>query len=136
MKQWYKVIDVAKCHDCNNCFMADKDEFVGNDWPGYTDAQPRHGHRWVDILRRERGQYARNDVAYLPVPCQHCENPPCVPASDGAFYKREDGIVLIDLEKAKGTQGRHGLVPLRRHLVERRARHAAEVHLLRAPDRR
>ena len=70
MKQWYKVIDVAKCHDCNNCFMADKDEFVGNDWPGYTHAQPRHGHRWVDILRRERGQYARNDVAYLPVPCQ------------------------------------------------------------------
>ena len=81
MKQWYKVIDVARCHDCNNCFMADKDEFVGNDWPGYTYAQPRHGHRWVDILRRERGQYARNDVAYLPVPCQQCEDPPCVPAS-------------------------------------------------------
>ena len=72
MKQWYKVIDVARCHDCNNCFMADKDEFVDNDWPGYTAAQPRHGHRWVDILRRERGQYARNDVAYLPMPCQHC----------------------------------------------------------------
>ena len=85
MKQWYKVIDVAKCHDCNNCFMADKDEFVGNDWPGYTAAQPRHGHRWMDILRRERGQYARNDVAYLPVPCQHCENAPCVEASNGAI---------------------------------------------------
>ena len=104
MKQWYKVIDVAKCHDCNNCFMADKDEFVGNDWPGYTAAQPRHGHRWVDILRRERGQYARNDVAYLPVPCQHCENAPCVEASDGAIYKRDDGIVMIDLEKAKGNK--------------------------------
>ena len=85
MKQWYKVIDVARCHDCNNCFMADKDEFVGNDWPGYTHAQPRHGHRWVDILRRERGQYARNDVAYLPVPCQQCENPPCV---DGVGRRR------------------------------------------------
>ena len=85
VKQWYKVIDVARCHDCNNCFMADKDEFVGNDWPGYTAAQPRHGHRWVDILRRERGQYARNDVAYLPVPCQHCENAPCIEASDGAI---------------------------------------------------
>ncbi len=22
MKQWYMVIDVAMCHDCNNCFMA------------------------------------------------------------------------------------------------------------------
>ena len=101
MKRWYKVIDVALCHDCNNCFMADKDEFVGNDWPGYAAAQPRHGHRWVDILRRERGQYARNDVAYLPVPCAHCQNPPCVTA-DGAVYAREDGIVIIDPVKAKG----------------------------------
>ncbi len=104
MKQWYKVIDVAKCHDCNNCFMADKDEFVGNDWPGYTAAQPRHGHRWVDILRRERGTYARNDVAYLPMPCQHCADAPCVKASDGAIYYRPDGIVMIDMEKAKGKK--------------------------------
>jgi len=104
VKQWYKVIDVARCHDCNNCFMADKDEFVGNDWPGYTAAQPRHGHRWVDILRRERGQYARNDVAYLPVPCQHCENAPCIEASNGAITRRDDGIVMIDMVKAKGNK--------------------------------
>ena len=104
MKQWYKVIDVAKCHDCNNCFMADKDEFVGNDWPGYTAAQPLHGHRWVDILRRERGQYARNDVAYLPVPCQHCQNAPCIDAGGGAVVRRPDGIVMIDMEKARGNK--------------------------------
>ena len=104
MKRWYKVIDVAKCHDCNNCFMADKDEFVGNDWPGYTGPQPRHGHRWVDILRRERGQYSRNDVAYLPVPCQHCQEAPCVEASDGAISYRDDGIVMIDPKKAKGRK--------------------------------
>lgn len=104
MKQWYKVIDVALCHDCNNCFMADKDEFVGNDWPGYTAAQPRHGHRWVDIQRRERGTYARVDVAYLPLPCQHCQNAPCEEAGKGAVYRRPDGIVMFDLEKAKGRK--------------------------------
>jgi len=103
MKQWYKVIDVALCHDCNNCFMADKDEFVGNDWPGYTFAQPRHGHRWVDIQRRERGTYARVDVAYLPLPCQHCADAPCMKDSpEGTIYRRDDGIVMIDPEKAKG----------------------------------
>ena len=58
----------------------------------------------MDILRRERGQYARNDVAYLPVPCQHCENAPCIEASDGAITKRDDGIVMIDMEKAKGNK--------------------------------
>lgn len=104
MKQWYKVIDVALCHDCNNCLMACKDEYAGNDWPGYTAAQPRHGHRWVDILRRERGRYARNDVAYLPVPCQHCEEAPCIAAGKGAVTRRPDGIVMIDSEKAKGDR--------------------------------
>jgi len=104
MKQRYMVIDVLKCHDCNNCFMACKDEHVGNSWPGYTDEQPRHGHRWMNIERRERGQYSRNDVAYLPMPCQHCEDAPCVAAGGGAVYRREDGVVMIDPVKAKGNQ--------------------------------
>jgi Fe-S-cluster-containing dehydrogenase component len=104
VKQWYKVIDVARCHDCNNCFMADRDEFVGNDWPGYTAAQPRHGHRWVDILRRERGVYARIDVAFLPVPCQHCENAPCMEVGKDVITRRPDGIVMIDMERAKGNK--------------------------------
>lgn len=98
------AIDVAKCHDCNNCFMACKDEHVGNDWPGYTAQQPRHGHLWMNIERRERGQFPRNDVAYLPMPCQHCENAPCIEAGNGAVTRREDGVVLIDMEKAKGNK--------------------------------
>jgi Fe-S-cluster-containing dehydrogenase component len=104
MKQWYMVIDVAKCHDCNNCFMACKDEHVDNDWEGYTASQPRHGHRWMNIERIERGKYSRNDVRYLPMPCQHCENAPCIKASDGAITRREDGIVMIDMVKAKGNE--------------------------------
>ncbi|MCX8033427.1 MAG: oxidoreductase [Thermoleophilia bacterium] len=104
MKQWYMIIDVALCHDCNNCLMACKDEHVDNDWPGYTAPQPRHGHRWIDILRRERGQCPRVDVAYLPMSCQHCENPPCQEAHPEAVIRRPDGIVLLDPEKAKGKR--------------------------------
>lgn len=104
MKQWYLVIDVRWCHDCNNCFMSCKDEHVGNEWPGYTNAQPRHGHRWMNIERRERGRYSRNDYSYLPMPCQHCENAPCIEAGKGAVTRREDGIVMIDMEKAKGNK--------------------------------
>ena len=36
MKNWNMIIDVARCHDCNNCFMACKDEHVGNDFPPYS----------------------------------------------------------------------------------------------------
>ncbi len=101
-KKKYIVMDVASCQDCNNCFMACKDEHVGNDWMPYTEEQPRHGHRWVKLLRTERGQCPRIDVAYLMLSCQHCENCPVVDA--GLATRREDGIVLIDPEKARGNK--------------------------------
>lgn len=74
MKQWYMVIDVRWCHDCNNCFMSCKDEHVGNDWPGYTAAQPRHGHRWMNIERRGAWKIFRNDYSYLPSPASIVKN--------------------------------------------------------------
>ena len=104
MKQKYLVIDNKYCTDCNNCFMACKDEHVLNCWEGYTEAQPRHGHRWMNIIRHERGRYNRNEFVYIAMPCQHCQNAPCVAAGNGAVYKREDGIVLIDYEKARGMK--------------------------------
>lgn len=112
MEQWHMIIDVAKCEDCNNCFLACKDEHVENDWPGYALPQPRHGHRWMDILRKERGRYPHIDVAYRPTPCMHCGEAPCVKAAikadkPGAVYRREDGIVIIDPKEAGGM---HGLV--------------------------
>lgn len=104
MKKHYFIIDVAKCWDCNNCFIACSDEHEGNDWPGYTFAQPLHSHRWMDVQRTERGQFPLIDVAYRPTPCMHCQDAPCVKASNGAITCREDGIVLIDPEKAKGKK--------------------------------
>jgi Fe-S-cluster-containing dehydrogenase component len=105
MKKWNLIIDVAKCHDCNDCFLSCKDEYWENDFPPYSAAQPRHGHRWINIMRKERGQYPKVDVVYLPVPCMHCDDAPCIKAAKkDAIYKREDGIVVIDPEKAKGQK--------------------------------
>ena len=103
MKSWHLIIDVARCHDCNDCFLADKDEFVGNEFPPYSAAQPWHGHRWMNIKRKERGQYPMVQTAYLPTPCMHCDDAPCLTA-DGAVYKRDDGLVIIDPVKAKGRK--------------------------------
>ncbi len=105
MSKWNFIIDIEKCEDCNNCFLACKDEHVDNDWPGVTDSQPRHGHRWINIMRKERGQFPLIDVAYRPTPCMHCDDAPCIAASGSkAIFKREDGIVLIDPQKAKGKK--------------------------------
>ena len=105
MKKWNMVIDCARCHDCNDCFLADKDEFVGNDFLPHSVAQPWSGHRWIDIHRNERGQHPIVQVCYMPRPCMHCDDPPCIKkAPQGAIYKRKDGIVIIDPLKAKGLR--------------------------------
>lgn len=105
MKKRCMVIDIEKCENCNNCFLACKDEHYGNDWQGYTLSQPLHGHRWMNILKKEHGTFPHIKVAYMPKPCFHCEDAPCVSAtSDGSVYKREDGIVIIDHKKAKGNK--------------------------------
>ena len=105
MKRWTMIIDLALCHDCNDCFLADKDEFVDNDFSPLSAAQPWHGHRWMNIQRKERGQYPKVDVGYLPMPCMHCEDAKCMKAAkNGAIHRREDGIVVIDPEKAKGQK--------------------------------
>jgi Fe-S-cluster-containing dehydrogenase component len=102
-KKWNLVIDVGRCMDCNDCFLADKDEFTGNDFPPYSVAQPWSGHRWMNIMRTERGQYPLVQVAYRPTPCLHCDEAPCIKDSPaGTVYKREDGLVIIDPGKAKG----------------------------------
>ena len=99
------IIDIEKCEDCNNCFMACKDEFVDNDFPPYSVSQPRHGHRWMNIMRKERGSGSLMDVAYRSTPCMHCDDAPCIKAAkDSAVYKREDGIVIIDPEKSAGRK--------------------------------
>lgn len=104
MKKYAFIIDVAKCENCNNCFLSCKDEHCGNSWPGISVSQPLHGQRWMNIGRKERGEFPYIDVAYLPQPCFHCDNAPCVREGNGAVHKREDGIVIIDPEKAKGRK--------------------------------
>ncbi|MGX9416344.1 4Fe-4S dicluster domain-containing protein [Vibrio sp. RC27] len=103
--KWNLVIDVEKCENCNNCFLADKDEYCGNTFPGYSESQPRHGHRWINILKRERGTGSLVDMAYVPTMCGQCTDAPCVQScKDGEIYQREDGIVIIDPVKAKGQK--------------------------------
>ena len=105
MSKWNLIIDVAECTNCQNCTLSAMDEYVDNDWPGYAAAMPRHGHRWIDILQKERGQVPMVDIAYVPTMCNHCDDAPCMKvAGEGVITKRDDGIVLIDPEKSKGRR--------------------------------
>ena len=105
MDKWNLIIDVENCTNCNMCVLACQDEHVDNDFPNYAAPMPKHGARWIEIMRKERGQAPMIDVAYMPVMCNHCDNAPCIEAAkDGAITKREDGIVIIDPVKSKGQK--------------------------------
>ena len=47
MGQKALVIDVTKCTACFDCLIACKDEFAGQAWPPYSEAQPDNGQQWI-----------------------------------------------------------------------------------------
>jgi Fe-S-cluster-containing dehydrogenase component len=98
------IIDVAECTNCQLCTLSAMDEYVGNEWPGVSAPMPRLGHRWIDILQKERGQVPMIDIAYVPTMCNHCDNAPCLSKGGDAVTKRDDGIVIVDPVKAKGRK--------------------------------
>jgi len=104
--KWVMIIDVEKCTGCYNCVLACKDEHWDNAYPPYSAPQPKFGHFWMRIEKEEEGKWPGPiKVTYKPIPCMHCDDPPCIKASkDGAVYKRPDGIVIIDPEKSKGQK--------------------------------
>jgi Fe-S-cluster-containing dehydrogenase component len=109
------VIDVDKCIGCYNCFLTCRDEHAGNEYPGYSAAQPMSGGNWIKVNELERGRYPHVKVDHVPVLCSHCSEAACVKLDQtGAIYRRPDGIVLVDPEKAKGNKELVKTCPYRR----------------------
>jgi len=109
------VIDVDKCVGCYNCFLTCRDEYAGNDYPGYSAAQPMSGMNWIKVNEIERGQYPHVKVDHVPVMCSHCDSAACIRLDQsGAIYRRGDGVVLIDPEKARGNKDLVSFCPYRR----------------------
>lgn len=102
--KWNLIIDVARCENCNNCVIAAKDEYVGNDHPGYSKALAKDSADIIAIDRNVRGSTPVLDTSYLVRMCNHCDNAPCIKAGGDAVTKRDDGIVIIDPIKAKGRK--------------------------------
>jgi len=100
------VIDVSKCSGCYACQLVCKDEHCGNDWSPYASPQPETGHFWGKLNEYERGQIPQVRVSYVFLPCQHCADAPCMTACpvEGAIYRRDDGLVIIDPKKCDGCK--------------------------------
>jgi hypothetical protein len=66
MKEWNLIIDAGKYSNCNNCVMAVKDQYLGNDFPGYSAPQPKQGRERISIDRHVRDNGEMVDVTYVP----------------------------------------------------------------------
>ncbi|MGZ5370753.1 4Fe-4S dicluster domain-containing protein [Aeromicrobium sp.] len=89
--QWCRVIDLRVCTGERKCV---------------SSCQTRHGlppdQTWMRVLSWKDD--AGKEV-FMPVPCQLCENPPCVSVCPvSATYKSDDGVVLVDQETCIGSR--------------------------------
>lgn len=100
------VVDTSVCNGCYSCQIACKDEHCGNDWSPYAKPQPDTGQFWLKMYEKVRGNVPHVQMSYMAVMCQHCENAPCLAAcgADGAMYRRDDGLIIIDPKKCDGCK--------------------------------
>ena len=104
MEKVHIVFDADKCVGCFNCLLACQDEYIGNAWLPYTDEQEKHGEKWIRTRRHERGRAPFTEVCFVTETCRHCQNAHCERAFPDAVIHRDDGIVLLNAEKAKGNR--------------------------------
>lgn len=104
MARYAMVCDVEKCTGCHSCFLACKDEYVGSPHLPWTQEQGPN-QQWLRVQEVEYGTDSKVKVDYIPILCQHCNNPACGRGTpEGAVYTRDDGIVVFDPEKSKGLK--------------------------------
>ena len=95
------AINKTRCIGCQTCAHACK---MQNNVPS--------GMRWNRVLTEgcdvedgALGEFPNLSRGYLPVACQHCENPACLRVCPtGATYKDDKGRVEVDYEKCIGCR--------------------------------
>lgn len=93
-RRWVMVIDTRKCIGCHACTIGCKAE---NHLPPGVVYRP--------VLEEESGTYPNVTRKFIPRPCMHCDEPPCVPVCPvGATWKAKDGIVVIDYDQCIGCR--------------------------------
>ena len=93
MARWGMVIDLDKCTACQACVVACRAE---NNVPfaGEEEANKGRAILWMNMLSVVEGEYPRVQGRFIPMPCQQCDDPPCIKVCPvGATYKNPEGVV-------------------------------------------
>lgn len=89
--QWCRIVDLRFCTGQRKCV---------------SSCQTRHGlppeQTWMRVLS---WQDEVGKEFFMPVPCQMCENPPCVAVCPvSATTRTAEGITLVDQDKCIGSR--------------------------------
>ncbi len=91
-RRWVMVIDLSKCRNARKCVEACQSAH---------HLRPYEYHINTLVMQES----VNTPAFFMPKPCQHCDNPPCVSVCPvDATFKRQDGIVLIDNERCIGCR--------------------------------
>jgi len=106
MVKYAMIIDLDKCVGCQACVISCKEE---NSVLSSTPEEYAKKRRplWNRVITEyKEGEYPNVNASVMPIICNHCENPPCVPVCPvDATYKREDGgMVLQRYERCIGCK--------------------------------
>ena len=78
MARWAMVIDLDRCTACQACVVACQ---VENNVPptGVGEAEKGRAISWLRVVPfvDEEAHGTRPPLRLTPLPCQHCDNPPC-----------------------------------------------------------
>lgn len=87
------IIDVNRCMGCHSCVISCK---VQNGTPqGFFNTR---------IEKKAHGRFPAAWQAYTPELCHQCDEAPCVAAcGNDATFQLENGIVVVDWDRCKGS---------------------------------
>ena len=96
------LVDVNRCNGCHNCQIACKDEHCDMNWLPYAAAQPDTGQFWCKVEQKVHGSVPKVNMTYMPIIGAQTEA--LREYAPEVLMEREDGLIVIDPEKAAGRE--------------------------------
>jgi len=110
-QRWAMVVDLRKCLQEKGCTKCMDACHKVHNVPKFDN--PKDEIKWIwkesfeHTFEEQEHEYTYENIQHSPIPvlCNHCDNPPCVRVCPTqATFKREDGIVIMDMHRCIGCR--------------------------------